>query len=910
MPLLGPRVGGAHVEVNMDFDDKELDRIGAKIHRQLERLGGEADQTFGRQFRESIGEMQVMIGSIVTALPLITSAISALGGSLVALSAGIANAAKSSLALVGIVGALAIAAGTAMIGFEGFGDALSAETPEELAKALENLSPAARAAALAVRSLKDDWKRLRLNIQERMFAGLSDSISNLSDTILPVLSEGLGKMADALNKLFGSVLDYVNSSDGLEIINSILDRSAGIFSTLADTAVPFLDGLLRIWDALLPSSGRLAERIAGVAESFSEWANGEGMAERIDAMMVSAEESASKLWDVIKNLGGAIRDIFGAALPAGNNFLDWLVEITGTFRDWVSSAEGQSSIATWAQDGVDAFQKLGDVLGSAGSFFAKISDPQVIQGALDILKEMFDTLNQLPLESIAEGIGNLFSENSGLIGGILAAGTALSGLRVIGGTLNAVFGGVATTILNFTGIFTFFKDLLGDGGVLGPIAAQGARGVGVGRVTQVLGSLGAGLRNIGAILPKLLKGAGIAGLVLWIGTTIAGSEELRKKLGDIFKKLGEVFGKLGEAIGKVAKSLEPVFKAFMAVMDFLTPILEFLISVSFDVLLEQLDALGTIISGVGDLLSGFIDVIVGLFTLDFDKVKEGFGKMFSGIGDLVAGAIQSVTAFPRIIGEAAFNAIKNFGSAIVSAAPSILTFIGNLVLRITMFVATLPGKFLELAASAMVSLGGAVVNAIPGIISSVSGFIGRVIGFIGTLPGRFGEFARTAMSDLLTGITNGVGAVIDVISGLPGTIMEFLSGLPGQMLDLGLEIVSSLASGILDGIGGALTDALGSIGDTIGSFIPGSPVREGPLTAWNYGSGASGGGRNIIAALAEGLRDVSPISAAMRNMAAAVAAPVGVANRSLSVVVNNPAPEPASDSLSRTARSLSYLGMP
>lgn len=905
MPLLGPRVGGAHVDVNLDFDEGDLDRIGRRIHRSLQRLGGEADETFGRQFRENLGQMQVAIGGIVTALPLVSSAVSALSGSIVALSAAIVNASKASLGWIGVLGATAIALGTAIIGFEGFGDAITADDPEKLAEALANLSPAARSAALAVRSLKDDWKRLRLNVQEQMFAGLSDSIRELGDTILPVLSEGLGKMADSLNVLFGSLLDYVNSDDALELINDILERSAEIFKTLAETAVPFLDGVLRVWNALLPSGARLADKISDIAERFQEWASDPGMAERIDDMMRSAEESASKLWTVLRNLGGALRNIFSAAQPAGDSFLEWLIEITEKFREWTSSAEGRNSIAEWAEAGVETIKKLGETLGSAGTFFAKISDPSVIQGVLDILKQMFDTLNSLPLEDIVSSLGDFLSSNSRLLGSILAVGAAMSSLRFIGGTVRALFGSLATTVLNFAGIFTFFKGLLGEGGLLGPIAARGAHGVAVGRFANIFKTLSGFLKSF----PKLLKGAGLAGLAVWIATTIAGSDKLRKKLGDVFKKVGEVFGKVVDAIGQIAESLEPVFEAILFAIDVLTPVLEFLIGLSFDVLIEQLDALGTVIEGVADLISGFIDVVVGLLTLDFDKVGEGLGKIFSGVGSLVSGAIQSLAAFPAILGEIFLNAIKAGGEAIVRAAPGVLSSVGNFISQVVSFIQQLPGRFLELAALAMQNLVTAIVNAIPGILNTVSGFVGEVIGFIASLPGRFLSFAAEAMGNLLSEISSGAGDVIGEVSKIPGQIMGALSGLPGQLLELGRNMIGSLASGISSAALNVLPGPLGGVARTIAGFLPGSPVKEGPLRAWNYGGGASGGGRGIVAALAEGLKDISPISSAMHDMAGAVANPLSVMTRDISLTIHNPVPETGSESLTRTARNLSYLGL-
>jgi hypothetical protein len=96
--------------------------------------------------------------------------------------------------------------------------------------------------------------------------------------------------------------------------------------------------------------------------------------------------------------------------------------------------------------------------------------------------------------------------------------------------------------------------------------------------------------------------------------------------------------------------------------------------------------------------------------------------------------------------------------------------------------------------------------------------------------------------------------------------------------------------------------------------MPGSPVKAGPLKAWNHGGGATGGGRGVIDAIAKGLQDTSPIKKAMSDVAGAVASsmPTGgsVTNsRSMSVIINNPKGESSEDSLTRTTRNLAYLGL-
>src|SRR6476619_1444625 len=87
MPGIGPRVGGAHVDVNMKFDEKSLERVGQQIHKQLSKLGNDLASVGerNREIYQSIGRDSVvawrgLLGSIIAGAPLIGSALSAVAG--------------------------------------------------------------------------------------------------------------------------------------------------------------------------------------------------------------------------------------------------------------------------------------------------------------------------------------------------------------------------------------------------------------------------------------------------------------------------------------------------------------------------------------------------------------------------------------------------------------------------------------------------------------------------------------------------------------------------------------------------------------------------------------------------------------------------------------------------------------
>jgi hypothetical protein len=194
---------------------------------------------------------------------------------------------------------------------------------------------------------------------------------------------------------------------------------------------------------------------------------------------------------------------------------------------------------------------------------------------------------------------------------------------------------------------------------------------------------------------------------------------------------------------------------------------------------------------------------------------------------------------------------------------------GGLVVGVVGWIARVPGRLLALGARAVGALGGAVGRGAPKVVSAAGRIATGVINWIGRLPGRLLTLGGQAVSKLAGAVSKGVSKLGGIAGRIFNAVWDAVKTLPGKMLDLGGQIVSNIGKGITDGIS-KVTGAIGKVAGAVGKFWPGSPVKEGPLRAWNRGSDASGGGRNVIDALTAGLRDISPIRRAMQNAAAAV----------------------------------------
>ena len=951
---VGPVVGHARVNTNLSMDDSSIGDIGDRIAAQLSTMGDRMNDKLvsigkrnGKVYRDigrdAVVAWRATLGVFVSSAPWMGAAVSAVAGSVTMLAGSLYSLAQSSFALYPVLGSLGVAFGTLKIGMKGFVDAIRADTPEALAAALEKLTPSAQDAALSFRGLADDADTLRASVQESMFANLSPEIDKLANTLFPALTTGMTKMADEWNNLAIQVLNYVNSAQGLSTISTALDGSASIFGKLKDAVVPFLDGALKLFNALTPAGERLADRITDIASRFQSWTSAEGFGDRIDAMMQRAETTGGLLLTVIQNLGGALANVFGAANDETNTFLTWLVDITQRFEDWTGSVEGDASISQWAGDAIRVMVQLGDTLGAIFDVVKNLASADALISFLQTLEDAFDWLNKLPLQAAIDKfveLAEIFRPIAGPILAFIIAGAAFN--IALGNIIGQISGAVA--VLNIgKDAFSKFMGLLGGGSS---------------QLSGFSGFVGK-FKDFAGILSKGLKIAGIAGVIAWIGTLILKSEDLQSKFKDIWNAVKNVFSSLGGAFSQISGSLGPALSKLQPFFDLLDKIGTLVVGVVLDMIAGAIQGIADVISGVGSIVSGFIDMLTGLFSWDPALMLQGWNTFVSGLGPLISGAFNLFITFfaPAKLLKIGATALKAFGSGFSSVAGSVLgrlgTFLGDIISKlgvlpgkffewasksITKFVDAitqgasgagaaagkvfnavvdwlikLPGKLLSFGRDAMTKITGAISNGVSAIKSAASRVYDTVTNAIKELPGKLQSFGKDAMTKITGAISNGVSAiksaasrvydtVTNAIKELPGKLQSFgkdamtkitgaisngvsdvrsaaeriassvmnaIKSLPDQVKDIGSRLVTGIADGISAGVR-KVKDAAGRVAQAIKDFLPGSPVKEGPLTAWNKGSGASGGGHNVVQGIVAGLSDVGPIRSAMSDVANAV----------------------------------------
>lgn len=288
----------------------------------------------------SLSSILPIIGVLVVVIPLLTSAIFALGGALLSL-----------LGLVGplpavLFGLLATIA-PLVIAFQGFGEAVSALASGDLEKideALKKLSPSARAVAKEIGVLMPFFKTLKRDVQEAFFSRIVGALTRLMDAVGPTLSGGLQNVAFALGSLFSQLASFAASPAVVGFLGNLFQAITDGIVNGGPTIITFLSAMVTLANAGLPLVSALLGQIGGAVTAFSNWATGAAKDGSFQKWVEEAFQTLGGILNVGKEFFGLLVDMFALTDDSGQQFLDDVAEAIKQLREFFQSPEGKEFI--------------------------------------------------------------------------------------------------------------------------------------------------------------------------------------------------------------------------------------------------------------------------------------------------------------------------------------------------------------------------------------------------------------------------------------------------------------------------------------------------------------------------------------------------------------------------------------
>lgn len=323
----------------------ELGRIARDSSADLKKLAEKTEKA-GDRASAAFVRLALAITNVATA--------AATAQSVVPIFAGLGGA-------LAVLPALGVAVGVGMIaakvGMSGFGDAMkNVGDPAKFAESLERLSPAARETAVAVRDLGPPWRSVQQATQDALFAGVATDVRALGERYLPVLRTGLSGIASEFNTAAHGTASFLGQTAQVQTVAGIFVQvrtSIGDVTAAVPPLVSILLDLVAVGSEFLPGlSGGFTE----AAQSAAELVHQARETGRLREWISSGLSTLGQLAEVLGNVGGIVRAVFGGLDTGGASLLDTLVRITGQVRAFLESFEGQRALAA-----------LGELLGAVST---------------------------------------------------------------------------------------------------------------------------------------------------------------------------------------------------------------------------------------------------------------------------------------------------------------------------------------------------------------------------------------------------------------------------------------------------------------------------------------------------------------------------------------------------------------
>jgi len=708
-------------EAGDDIDlQAELDQVGSltQVSNQLRALVHQVEARApdieievevdpdGRGVASTVGlgrALRTLIGP-GTRVAGVFAGIAATTSSLLPLLAGIATtveaiAPAAAVAATGMA-ALALAGGTLALAFNGVGEAISTAfdpeaSPEDLAKAMENLAPSAREFVVELQSMRDGFKELQQEIQGTFFTGFADALDELGQTVLPVVADAVRTTAGTLNGMaLSAAAAAVNLAQNGTLGRALASANAGLLN-LRDAPAAVITALGQLGAAAGPAFERItaaaARAGAGISERLTE-AFEDG---RLEAAIDSAIDTIAQLGTIAGNVFGGLGNIMDAVSDQGGGLFTSLEKVTQAFEDATASQGFQQALTALLAVGGTLIDTVLPLISQAlqvlGPVLTALAPPVQI-----LVRSLGDGLSKIlvALEPVLVSVANAFGQLVLLVTPFISLAATL--ISAILPALVPLFDGLGQA---FNAMIPFVEQLVTN------IAAQ---------LLPVLTTLAT------TVLPQLIP------------PFVELATRLFPILTEALVALAPGLAQIGEAFAQLLVELTPVLVELanltIQIVDDLMPVVQPLI----DVLLRLVNlALKVLAAQITGLVIPTIRILVDLLQGDFRGAWEGAQNLVKNVTDKIVQTLGNLgnQAREKLLqlvqtAIAAFTDLNNRAGAKVRELPGIvLNALGNLGNLLTSAGADIVRGLINGLTSKL----GELRSAASKIADTVSGTVGKLL---------------------------------------------------------------------------------------------------------------------------------------------------------------------------------------
>ncbi|MEH0551226.1 hypothetical protein [Streptomyces sp. B21-101] len=201
---------------------------------------------------------------------------------------------------------------------------------DKYADAMAKLSPNAQSFVKAIRGMGPAFSSLRMEVQDRLFRGLGDSVTRLGAASLPALRSGLGGMADILNGMGRGLMDTFTRLANEGLLKRMFDGINNGFRPLQKIPGQLGQAFVQLSIAASPAFERLSTAGANAATRISDKLTAAFKDGRLDAAINHGVEVAKRFGHLLGDIFGTLKNILKAASAGGG---DALTNLGGAFKE-------------------------------------------------------------------------------------------------------------------------------------------------------------------------------------------------------------------------------------------------------------------------------------------------------------------------------------------------------------------------------------------------------------------------------------------------------------------------------------------------------------------------------------------------------------------------------------------------
>lgn len=410
----------------------------------------------------AMGAGRSIIGGLTAIPPLllpITLALPPLIGLFTSLASVVSSAAGVLALLPAGLVALAAIIAPLVIGFNGFGEAISAvlsKDPEKITEALKGLTPAARGVVREFQKLLPLFTKIGDVVQQELFKPLVGDLTKIMSAVRGPLLAGLASVAGVLGNIISDLAGIAASPAGVETLAAVFASVTSILQTLQPAIAQVLGAFLPVIQQSLPFLEKFASLIAGLLTQFADFLNTSTEGDDFKNFLTGAVESLKSLVD----LGDSVLAFFGAlftpeTVALGQLVLAVFTQLIDDITTFLQTPTGErflEDLALLALAAAGALSFLITVLGFVfasitlflGEFVRLIAH---VTGAMDEFEKAADMAGQNIVNAIGavpqklKDFGSKFAD-----AGLSLIQSFIGGFRRAGNFINDVAGDIVAGI--------------------------------------------------------------------------------------------------------------------------------------------------------------------------------------------------------------------------------------------------------------------------------------------------------------------------------------------------------------------------------------------------------------------------------------------------------------------------------